>query len=142
MRATPSGAPRARNDLSAPPAARPKICLGPVCVPLTALIPFLIGLAHKRGWLKWVNPNWFSWRWVRLQYRRHGPRPGVVDPWHDMRTRLLRRAALRAASEQHAARPCTRRYGRKEAAAVGQEAAAAAPVGTLKARPAPRLQSD
>ena len=49
------------------------ICLGPVCVPVSALVPFLIVQAHQRGWLKWVDPNWFKWRWWRQKYRECAP---------------------------------------------------------------------
>ena len=38
-----------------------QICLGGVCVPLNLLIPFLIGLAHRNGWLKWIKEEWFTW---------------------------------------------------------------------------------
>jgi hypothetical protein len=37
---------------------------------VTALLPFLISLAHRYGWLKWVDPNWFSWRWLKYQYKK------------------------------------------------------------------------
>jgi hypothetical protein len=33
-------------------------------------VPALIVLAHQRGWLLWINPGWFDWKWYRLQYRR------------------------------------------------------------------------
>jgi hypothetical protein len=32
-----------------------QICLGPVCVPLHLLLPFLITLAHQRGYLTWFK---------------------------------------------------------------------------------------
>jgi hypothetical protein len=31
------------------------ICLGPVCVPLHLLLPFLLGLAHQYGWLTFIK---------------------------------------------------------------------------------------
>jgi hypothetical protein len=34
---------------------RLQICLGPVCVPVSAFVPALIALAHQRGWLKCVR---------------------------------------------------------------------------------------
>jgi hypothetical protein len=52
------------------PDACAQICLGPVCVPIGAFVPALIVLAHQRGWLLWINPGWFDWKWYRLQYRR------------------------------------------------------------------------
>ena len=32
-----------------------QICIGGVCVPLNVLLPFLVGAAHRAGWLKWVK---------------------------------------------------------------------------------------
>lgn len=34
------------------------ICIGGICVPLHLLIPALIILAHQKGYLKWLNPDW------------------------------------------------------------------------------------
>lgn len=42
-----------------------QICVGPVCVPMNLLLPFLVGLAHRAGWL-----SWFRRDWVTLQYWR------------------------------------------------------------------------
>ena len=46
------------------------ICLGPCCIPLHALLPFLVGMAHQRGYLKWVRKEWFTWRWLGPRVRR------------------------------------------------------------------------
>ena len=46
------------------------ICLGPCCIPLHALLPFLVGMAHQRGYLKWVRKEWFTWRWLGPRARR------------------------------------------------------------------------
>lgn len=35
-----------------------QICLGPVCVPLHLLLPFLVTLAHQRGYLRWFRKDW------------------------------------------------------------------------------------
>ena len=32
-----------------------QICLGPVCVPLHLLLPFLVALAHQHGYLTWFK---------------------------------------------------------------------------------------
>ncbi|PNH02301.1 hypothetical protein TSOC_011732 [Tetrabaena socialis] len=43
----------------------PVICLGPVCVPLHLLLPFLVGLLHQYGYLKWFKKEWVTFRfWV------------------------------------------------------------------------------
>ena len=42
-----------------------QVCLGPVCVPLNLLLPFLVGVAHRAGWL-----SWFKREWVTLRYWR------------------------------------------------------------------------
>ncbi|DBB13900.1 TPA: hypothetical protein ACH3X3_000887 [Trebouxia sp. C0006] len=38
------------------------ICIGPVCVPLHLLLPFLVGVLHRYGWLKWFKPEWVTLR--------------------------------------------------------------------------------
>ena len=50
-----------------------QICIGPVCVPVGALMPTLIVFAHQRGWLVWLQPRWFDWRWYRSLLRRCAP---------------------------------------------------------------------
>ncbi len=46
---------------------RPQLCLGPVCVPLHLLIPFLLTLAHQRGWLLFIKREWVTFRyWKEL----------------------------------------------------------------------------
>ena len=41
------------------------ICLGPVCVPMSAFVPFCVGMLHQYGYLKWVKQEWFTWRWLK-----------------------------------------------------------------------------
>ncbi len=44
----------------------PQICLGPVCIPLNLLVPFLVGLLHRYGYLKWFKQEWVTLRyWQR-----------------------------------------------------------------------------
>lgn len=33
----------------------PVLCLGPICIPLNLLLPFMLGLAHKYGLLSWFK---------------------------------------------------------------------------------------
>ena len=37
-----------------------QICIGGVCVPLNLLIPFLIGLMHRYGYLQWFKQEWVT----------------------------------------------------------------------------------
>ena len=46
------------------------ICLGPVCVPLHLLIPFLLAWAHQRGWLTWIKREWVTLAWWTAAARR------------------------------------------------------------------------
>jgi hypothetical protein len=46
------------------------ICIGPCCVPLHALLPFLVGWAHRRGYLRWVRQEWFTYRWLKPRVKR------------------------------------------------------------------------
>ncbi|WIA18285.1 hypothetical protein OEZ85_009751 [Tetradesmus obliquus] len=43
----------------------PVICIGPVCIPLNLLLPFLLGIAHRYGWLKWFKREWVTLAWWR-----------------------------------------------------------------------------
>ncbi|PRW60800.1 outer membrane lipo -sorting [Chlorella sorokiniana] len=43
------------------------ICLGPVCVPLHLLLPFLVALAHQHGYLTWFRREWVMWRWWKAR---------------------------------------------------------------------------
>ncbi|KAK9868149.1 hypothetical protein WJX84_010994 [Apatococcus fuscideae] len=65
----------------------PVICLGPVCVPLNLLVPFLVGLLHRYGYLKWFKQEWVTlryWRrrWTEWQGARHIVSGGRV--WHTL----------------------------------------------------------
>lgn len=48
-------------------------------MPITAILPLVIGFAHKYGYLKWVNPNWFSYRWLKYKYKQ----------WHEAKKNLF-----------------------------------------------------
>lgn len=41
----------------------PVFCCGGVCVPLNLLLPFLVALCHRAGWLQWFNKDWVTFRW-------------------------------------------------------------------------------
>ncbi|KAG2485183.1 hypothetical protein HYH03_016072 [Edaphochlamys debaryana] len=49
------------------------ICLGPVCIPLWGLLPFLVGLLHSYGYLKWFKKEWVTYRYWKQ--RVWGPKP-------------------------------------------------------------------
>lgn len=59
---------RADRPPSLPPA--PQICIGPVCIPMNLLLPFLLGLLHQYGYLKWVKKEWVTFRFWINKYRR------------------------------------------------------------------------
>ncbi len=42
-----------------------QLCFGPVCVPCNLLLPFLLGLAHRAGWLHWFKREWLTVSWWR-----------------------------------------------------------------------------
>ncbi|KAL4515108.1 hypothetical protein Ndes2526B_g09671 [Nannochloris sp. 'desiccata'] len=39
------------------------LCLGPVCVPLHLLLPFLLALAHQRGYFLFIKREWVTWQY-------------------------------------------------------------------------------
>ena len=45
-------------------------CLGPVCVPMSAFVPFLLGMLHQYGYLKWVKQEWFTWTWLKPRLKK------------------------------------------------------------------------
>jgi len=45
-----------------------QLCIGPVCIPLNLLLPFLVGLAHQYGWLKWFKREWVTLRYWRERF--------------------------------------------------------------------------
>jgi len=47
-----------------------QICLGGVCVPLNLLIPFLVGMLHRYGYLKWFRQEWVRISYWKKQYSR------------------------------------------------------------------------
>jgi hypothetical protein len=65
----------------------PVLCIGPVCIPLNVLLPFLLGVAHHYGWLKWVK------RWVALSPSQMPGVPAVAFGT-DMPCHFSRRLAL------------------------------------------------
>jgi hypothetical protein len=115
-----------------------QICLGPVCVPVGALAPTLIVFAHQRGWLRWLQPRWFDWRWYRTLLRKC-----VISRARQRRWLAAKGVVLRAA---HAARTLvalSRALPPAPCAAVSRPAsparsrfggAAAAPVAAAKAQ--------
>mmetsp|Transcript_14339 Transcript_14339/g.17371 ORF Transcript_14339/g.17371 Transcript_14339/m.17371 type:complete len:84 (-) Transcript_14339:5-256(-) len=47
----------------------PVICIGPVCIPVWSLLPFLVGVVHKHGYLKWFKQEWVTLRfWKKKAY--------------------------------------------------------------------------
>ncbi|KAK3234492.1 hypothetical protein CYMTET_55248 [Cymbomonas tetramitiformis] len=49
------------------------ICIGPVCIPLWGLLPFLVSIAHGRGYLQWFRQEWVSYRfWKKKIYNALG----------------------------------------------------------------------
>jgi hypothetical protein len=48
----------------------PVICLGPVCIPMSAFVPFCLGVLHKYGYLKWIKEEWFTWTWLKPRVKR------------------------------------------------------------------------
>jgi len=48
----------------------PVICLGPVCVPLSAFVPFCLGVLHRYGYLQWVKQEWFTLTWLKPRVKR------------------------------------------------------------------------
>mmetsp|Transcript_9204 Transcript_9204/g.12481 ORF Transcript_9204/g.12481 Transcript_9204/m.12481 type:complete len:84 (+) Transcript_9204:282-533(+) len=49
------------------------ICLGPVCVPLWGVLPFLVGMLHRAGWFQWFKQEWVTFRWwKKLTYSTLG----------------------------------------------------------------------
>lgn len=43
----------------------PVICIGPVCIPLNLLLPFIIGILHRWGYLQWFKAEWVTLRYWR-----------------------------------------------------------------------------
>ncbi|KAK9906896.1 hypothetical protein WJX75_009878 [Coccomyxa subellipsoidea] len=60
-------------------------CFGGVCVPLNLLLPFLIGVLHRYGFLQWVNPQWVTLRYWQQRWSGSGrkseilPAPGAEE---------------------------------------------------------------
>lgn len=47
-----------------------QICIGPVCIPMNLLLPFLIGVLHRYGWFKWFKAEWVTFRYWGQQCKR------------------------------------------------------------------------
>ena len=45
----------------------PVICIGPVCIPLNLLLPFLVGVLHRWGYFHWLKAEWFTVRYWRMR---------------------------------------------------------------------------
>ena len=41
------------------------ICIGPVCIPLNLLLPFLVGVLHRYGFFRWFKAEWVTFRYWR-----------------------------------------------------------------------------
>lgn len=54
----------------APHSPTPQICIGPVCIPLNLFLPFVLGLLHQYGYLKWIKKEWVTVRYWVQRYRR------------------------------------------------------------------------
>lgn len=65
---------RAQSSFALYSLKMPVICLGPVCIPMNLLLPFLLGLAHHYGFLKWVKREWVTYKWWKERF--FGPPPG------------------------------------------------------------------
>jgi hypothetical protein len=112
---------------------RAQICLGPVCVPVGALLPALVVLAHQRGWLLWINPRWFDYKFWWAKLRGCAPAARVAAarrgawPWRG-EGGLQAVAGLAGASWLRRGRGAARRTERRRArrGADGARAAAAA----------------
>ena len=104
------------------PAAQ--ICIGPVCVPVGALVPTLIVFAHQRGWLRWLQPRWFDWKWYRTLLRkcvphaRHVMRPPLSRAVAARRRARMRCAARSALRTTHVRFRVSRGAPRGDAAAL------------------------
>lgn len=57
-----------------------QICLGPVCIPLHLLLPFLLGLAHQYGLLTWMKREWVTWRFWRNKLFGRCVEPSTLPP--------------------------------------------------------------
>ncbi|KAI3429646.1 hypothetical protein D9Q98_005732 [Chlorella vulgaris] len=64
------------------------ICVGPVCIPLHLLLPFLITLAHQRGYLKWFKREWVTFPWWRQQVRKALGRQDAAAAQQQQQTEL------------------------------------------------------
>jgi len=51
----------------------PVICLGPVCIPMSAFVPFCIGVLHRYGYMKWVQEEWFTFTWLKPRVKKLPP---------------------------------------------------------------------
>jgi hypothetical protein len=49
-------------------------------------LPFLLSLAHQRGWLTFIKREWLDWRWLAekagLRRRREAAAPPAAAPPH------------------------------------------------------------
>mmetsp|Transcript_11893 Transcript_11893/g.21342 ORF Transcript_11893/g.21342 Transcript_11893/m.21342 type:complete len:119 (-) Transcript_11893:215-571(-) len=70
----------------------PVICIGPVCIPMNVFLPFLVGLLHQYGYLKWFKKEWVTFRFWRNKFTKwfkkdqgaalstpNGPQPSNSD---------------------------------------------------------------
>jgi len=46
------------------------LCFGGVCVPLNMLVPFIVGILHRYGYLRWIKPQWFTVRFWQNKWEQ------------------------------------------------------------------------
>jgi hypothetical protein len=47
-----------------------QICIGPVCIPLHLLLPFVLGVLHSYGCFTWIKKEWVDYRWWWAKIKR------------------------------------------------------------------------
>jgi hypothetical protein len=56
------------------------LCIGPICIPLNLLLPFLIGLLHRYGCFKWFKKEWVTLQFWKRWWEGYVPatRPSLI----------------------------------------------------------------
>ncbi|GMH35481.1 hypothetical protein BSKO_03349 [Bryopsis sp. KO-2023] len=57
----------------------PVICLGPVCIPLHLLLPFVLTWFHQRGYFTWFKREWLSFSHWQQKYKEWGEVATVAE---------------------------------------------------------------
>mmetsp|Transcript_934 Transcript_934/g.2387 ORF Transcript_934/g.2387 Transcript_934/m.2387 type:complete len:84 (-) Transcript_934:1099-1350(-) len=56
------------------------ICLGPCCVPLHCLLPFLLAWLHRQGYLQWFKEEWVTFGyWKKLVLGAGAAKPSAKE---------------------------------------------------------------